>query len=359
MSEQLESSTDNHISVLLVDDSSIIRRALTNIIEQDTLIKVVKSVSDGQLGISAAAAVKPDIVVLDIEMPNMDGITALPKILEASPKSKVIMFSTLTEKGADISLKALSLGAVECIAKPTTAADVGANSLFNQQIIGIIKGLVPHKTLATQIAPTAQPPAQLTTTPSTFRGKPSIIAIGSSTGGPQALFEVISHFEGFDVPIIVTQHMPAHFTKMLATHIQTHTGISAHEASEAMPVENGNVYVAPGGHHLKIVKNDDQLVCKIDDGPPENFCKPSVDPMFRSVIDLYGPSVLGIILTGMGNDGLPSSQQLVEKGGRLIAQNEETCVVWGMPRAVAEAGICTEILPLENIGPWVKQTMGI
>ncbi len=353
------------ITVMLVDDSAIIRGALSRIIEKDPVIQVVSSVMNGELAVSAAATKKPDIVILDVEMPVMDGLTALPKIIESSPKSKVIMFSALTERGAEVSIKALSLGAVECIGKPSSAQDVGEGSDFEQNLISIIKGLAPRPQAAppVNIASSAAPKTStaqnftLHENPHAYTSKPAMIAIGSSTGGPQALFEVIKNFKGFDIPIVVTQHMPATFTKMLAQHIENNTGLPAREGEHGMMIENGHVYIAPGGFHMLIEKSDEGLHIKIDDGPPENFCKPSVDPMFRSVIDIYGQRVLGVILTGMGNDGLPSAKTLVEKNGRVIAQDEETSVVWGMPGAVAQAGICSKVLPLNQIGPWVKQAV--
>ena len=190
------------------------------------------------------------------------------------------------------------------------------------------------------------------------RAVKKVIAVGSSTGGPQALFEVIKSFKDFDIPIVITQHMPATFTKILSEHIQQQTGVPSHEGEEDMLIENGNVYVAPGGFHMHLVKKEDNTVrIHLDDGPAENFCKPSVDPMFRTAIDIYGNKTLGVILTGMGNDGLGGGKVLTEQGGRLIAQDEETSVVWGMPGAVAQAGLCSEVLPLDQIGPWVKKAV--
>ncbi len=353
------------IHVVLVDDSAVIRGALSRIIEADPEIKIVGSLSNGEMAVSSAQKYKPHIIILDIEMPIMDGLTALPKIQEVSPDSKVIMFSALTNEGASETLKAFALGAVECIVKPSSTQDVGVGSDFQKKILNTIKCLVPaeerraaeQQTQAPQAA-TTQPLQKTSFTlyddALSYKGKPELIAIGSSTGGPQALFEVLNNFTGFDVPIVITQHMPATFTKILAEHIQQHTNIPAHEGEEGMALENGHIYVAPGDYHMHLVKDGVQTVIHLDGGPPENFCKPSVDPMFRTALEIYGNKILGVILTGMGNDGLGGGKMLVEKGGRLIAQDEETSVVWGMPGAVAQAGICSEVLPVTGIGPWVR-----
>ncbi|MCB9982390.1 MAG: chemotaxis response regulator protein-glutamate methylesterase [Rhodospirillales bacterium] len=352
---------------MLVDDSAVIRGALSRILEEAPDIKVVASVANGEMGIGSARKYQPHIVILDIEMPIMDGIVALPKILEASPNSKVIMFSSLTEKGADISLKALSLGAVECIVKPSSASGVGQGSEFQKNLLATVRGLVPQgeRTATAGVRPTAPaaPAAgsvesfSLRSQIGVFPGKPAILAIGSSTGGPQALFEVIKSFKGFDIPIVITQHMPATFTKILAEHIGQQTGVEAHEGAEGMKVEKGKAYVAPGGHHMKIVKEGLDLVIRLDDGPPENFCKPSVEPMFRSVIDVFGNKVYGLILTGMGNDGIGAGKLLNDGGGHLVAQDKATSVVWGMPGAVAKAGYCTFVLPLNEIGPHIRRAV--
>jgi len=365
------------IHVMLVDDSAVIRGALTKIIEKDPAIKIVASVSNGEMAVSSAEKKKPHIVILDIEMPVMDGITALPHILKASPASKVVMFSSLTEKGASITLKAFSLGAVECLVKPSTSQSVGDGSPFQKDLLHLLKNLVPESQRIESNTESAANPAPKTTTGIPFSAKPqtatfdiqlrkelpglkerpAILAIGSSTGGPQALFKVCKHFTGFSIPIVITQHMPPTFTKILAEHIAQQSGIPTLEGADGMPLENGKIYVAPGGIHMKIAREGGKLCIRLDNGPPENFCKPSVDPMFRSVIDLFGSKVLGVILTGMGSDGLGGGKLLVEKGGRLIAQDEASSVVWGMPGAVAKAGLCSEVLPLNNIGPWIRKTV--
>lgn len=354
---QPNSAANSKIKIMLVDDSAVIRGMLTNILSAEPDFEIIKSVTDGQKALDAVLDANPDVILLDVEMPIMDGMTALPKLLEKAPKAKIVMCSTLTVRNATITLDALKIGATECIGKPTNPNDIKPGGEFQQNLVNIIRELGHAGAPASQSATPAAP--ALNTRADAYKGKPSLIAIGSSTGGPQALFEVISHLTKVDVPIVLTQHMPATFTKILAQHISNHTGITAVEAEDGMLIENGVLYVAPGGYHMLLKRNEGgALVAKLDNGPPINFCKPAVDPMINSAVEIFGNKVLGVILTGMGHDGLESGKQLVEKGGRLIAQDEETSVVWGMPGAVAHAGLCSEILPLKQIGPWIQRAAG-
>lgn len=353
------SENSDFVKVMLVDDSVVIRGALAKIIESQNGVKIVDSISNGEMAISSAKRHQPDIVILDIEMPVMDGLTALPKILQESPQSKVIMFSNLTEKGAHVSLKAISLGAVECLVKPSSGDGLSEGSPFQDRLMSLISTFAQGKALkVTQpddgnFKPIQKEPPPLCDDSLSYKGKPKLLAIGSSTGGPNALFRVVSHFKGFDIPIVITQHMPPTFTNILAKHVEQHTGIPTFEGEEQMPIQPGHVYIAPGGHHMHLVDDKGSVVIHLDDSPPINYCKPAVDPMFQSAIKIYGNKVLGVILTGMGHDGLYGGKDLVEAGGRLIAQDEKTSVVWGMPGAVANAGLCSQILPLNEIGPWV------
>ena len=390
MPRQGDNNNQDAIKVMLVDDSAVIRGALTRLLEEDPAIEIISSVTNGEVAIGSAERHKPDIVILDIEMPVMDGITALPQILKRSPNSKVIMFSTLTEKGAQVTIKALALGAVECLVKPGPG-EAKSGGDFQQNLIKLIKNLCPrsrrasgpagisgaanpspssgssqaqHITPQAALAKTAAQSTKprnsvsLRSSAGLYTGKPAILAIGSSTGGPQALFQVLKNCNGFNIPIVITQHMPATFTKILAQHITQQTGLSAQEGENGMVVENGKVYVAPGGFHMLFeTGSNQQMRIKLDDGAPVNYCKPAVDPMFESLIKIYGNKVLGVILTGMGHDGLGGGKTLSEMGGRLIAQDEQTSVVWGMPGAVATAGICTAVLPLDEIGPWIKKAV--
>jgi two-component system chemotaxis response regulator CheB len=363
---------EGKIRVMLVDDSAVIRGLISRTLEKDGSINIVSSVSNGEMAVNAIHRADPDIVILDIEMPIMDGITALPLLLKEKPGLKVLMCSTLSQRGADISLKALALGATECIAKPTSSTEMSAAGDFSSELLRLIKGICaapsPRRAApgTVELRPRSPRPArpyfppkgpvQVTLRHDSFAyaGKPDIIAIGSSTGGPAALLQLMKSFKGFDVPIILTQHMPKTFTTVLAKHITTSCGVPCHEGATGMVLEKGHVYVAPGGFHMLLQKSADRVYIQIDDGPPENYCKPSVDPMLRSAIEIYGRKILAVILTGMGHDGLASCRMLVEMGGRLIAQDQATSVVWGMPGAVAEAGLCTAVLPLGEIGAWVQ-----
>lgn len=355
-------SIQSKITVILVDDSSVIRGALARIIETDPDIEIVASVANGEMAISVAKSKKPDVMILDIEMPVMDGLTALPSILEQSPKTKIVMFSALTEKGADITIKAMALGAVECIVKPRSSQDTGPGSEFHRYITGLIKTLggkhdtPPPRAAPTQVVP--KPKTQQSTVGLKNFAPPEIIAIGSSTGGPQALFNVLKKVGTVNLPIVITQHMPATFTKILANHITQHTSMPATEGENDMLVENGKIYVAPGGKHMIFKKQGGRLTIQINDGEPENFCKPAVDVMLRSLTEIYKDKILCVILTGMGHDGLKSARVLHDIGGRIIAQDEATSVVWGMPGAVANEGICNKILPLDDIGACIKTIVG-
>lgn len=380
MSSATTPTENDPIHVMLVDDSAIVRGFIGRMLESDPAIKIVASVSNGEQGVTSAARHHPDVVILDIEMPVMDGITALPQILKASPGVKVIMCSTLTLRNAEITFKAFQLGATDCIAKPSNSSEIHGAADFKIDLLNRVKGL--GKRSSTPTRPVSPPPTSPVSSASgTFSGggnttlkqktpftlrqhlpgevfRPNLLAIGSSTGGPQALFHVIKHFKDFDVPIIVTQHMPATFTKILAQHITQNTGVEALEGETGMKVERGKVYVAAGGHHMTFEKRGMDIQILLNEEPPENFCRPSVDPMLRSAIDIWGPKFLTVILTGMGQDGLEGSKLVVNGGGRVIAQDQETSVVWGMPGHVAIKGLCSAVLPLQDIGPYVRQKFG-
>ncbi len=357
---------NNKITVMLVDDSSVIRRALSRIIDADSDIEIISSVSNGEMAVSMARIKKPNIVLLDVEMPIMDGLTALPKILEASPETKVIMCSSLTAKGADITIKAMTLGAVGSVVKPSSAQETGEGSEFQKNLIRLIKALgdnknahttkpQPSATVSKEIKPRyGASDYTLKNNISVSSSPPKILAIGSSTGGPNALFTVLKDVGKINVPIVITQHMPATFTAILAKHIEQNTGIETLEAQDGMIVESGKAYVAQGGKHMLFEMVGAQLKIKLDDGAQENFCKPAVDPMLRSLIEIYGDKILCVILTGMGSDGLKGASALSDKGGEIIAQDKETSVVWGMPGAVAMAGICSKVLPVNDIARSIK-----
>ena len=373
--------------VMVVDDSAVIRGLLTRALEGDPEIRVVASVGDGQMAINSLQRNSIDVIVLDIEMPVMDGITALPKLLAVAPQVKIIMASTLTLRGADVSMRCLQAGAADYIPKPTSTREVGGAEDFKRELVskvkalgaaarragsrsrGEIRPLMPLPTIQTAAERAAGAPAPA---PSPFRRpepgpitlrpfpnppvRPDIVAIGSSTGGPQALFEVLSHLKGLTQPIMITQHMPATFTTILAEHISRQCGLAAAEAKDGEVIAGGRVYIAPGDFHMLVAQRAGQNVLTLSKDPPENFCRPAVDPMMRSIVKGFGArKVLACILTGMGQDGLRGCTEVVNQGGVLIGQDEARSVVWGMPGAVAQAGLCSAILPLKEIGPTLRK----
>ncbi len=347
----IDAPNGKRASVLIVDDSAVIRAIIRRTLEQAGDIDVVGVVHNGAEAVSAVARLSPDVVVLDIEMPVMDGLTALPLILKEKPATLVLICSTLSARGADVSMRALSLGVADCILKPgresiTTAID------FQEQLLRTIRTLaLSLKRISVQrIAPVLKP--------SPLVGSlPRVLAIGSSTGGPKALTELLKGLKNLPVPIVITQHMPKSFTALLAQNLQQQCGFSCVEGSDGMILKAGCAYIAPGGLHMTFVQRGTDTVIKLDDGPQENYCKPSVNPMLRSLIQIYGGRIQVAILTGMGSDGLEGCRQVVENGGHVIAQDEATSVVWGMPGAVTTAGLCTAVLPLAQMSGWLRQAV--
>ena len=358
------------IRVLVVDDSHVIRGLLSRSLDSDPGIKVIATASNGKAAIDEVTRTEIDVVVLDIEMPVMDGMTALPQLLAARPGMQIIMASTLTLKGASISMKALSKGAADYVPKPTSTGEINSAEDFKRELITKVKswGAVARRrkgsaarsgsaevvTSAARRFPVG--PIKLRETPTLFR--PDCIAIGSSTGGPQALFKVFQMMgKVTNLPVFVTQHMPATFTTILAEHLGQASGMPAAEAKDGEPVVAGRIYVAPGDFHMTVAVESGRKVLHLDKNPPENFCRPAVDPMLRSLAKAYNGKVLTVILTGMGQDGLKGGQELSAAGGVIAAQDEATSVVWGMPGAVTNAGLCSAVLPLSDIGPYVRKAI--
>ncbi|MDA1327225.1 MAG: chemotaxis response regulator protein-glutamate methylesterase [Proteobacteria bacterium] len=357
---------------MLVDDSAVIRGFFRCAMEAEPAIEVVSSVGNGQSAVEVLAKVKADVIVLDIEMPVMDGLTAIPKLLAIDPDVKIIMASTLTLANADISLKAMSIGATDYIPKPSTTAELHSAGTFKSDLIekilalGRAKRKLPPEdqevpgVAATKVAARAgaarsgpivlRRPAIL---PATF------LAIGSSTGGPQALLKVVAGLgQDFDLPVLITQHMPPTFTGILADHLSKVANREVKEASDGDVVRAGSIYVARGDYHMVAVKDGSNVVIRLNQDPPENFCRPAVDVMLRSLSKLYGNRLLTVILTGMGHDGLLGGREVVDAGGTLIAQDEATSVVWGMPGAVTNDGLCSAVVPLEKIAAKIRELSG-
>lgn len=352
------------VRVLVVDDSSVIRSIICKILEAEPDVEIVGSAPNGEIAIGIYKRTKPDIMFMDIEMPVMDGITALTQIMELDRQAKVVMCSTLTVDNAEITMRAMRIGAIDYISKPTSHSEINGSDDFKARLLRLAKGItgtgVSAQVPTTTSKPSTVAGVPVSTKPLSLRPeplvhwKPKIVAIGSSTGGPQALFEVMKALKGIKVPVVITQHMPATFTRLLAQHISTQAGFECVEGADGMTLENGKAILAPGGKHMGFAKNAaGQVVVKLNDGPPENYCKPAVDPMYRSLVDHFDNKILSVILTGMGADGQKGAQMLVDKGGFCVAQDQATSVVWGMPGAVATAGLCSAVLPLNKIAPWV------
>lgn len=368
------------IRVLVVDDALVIRGLISRMLEAAGGIEVVATAADGKRALSLLERNPVDVVVLDIEMPVMDGLEALPQIVANHPAVEVVMASTLTQRNAEISLKAMQLGAADYVAKPSSSSELRGADVFKQDLVDKVRALgrvakrrrgrsgsaaaSPTRQVgratggAAPARPAAQPAAtkdiSLRRMPAAFR--PQCIAVGSSTGGPQALFKVLKDLGPVDQPVFITQHMPATFTRILAEHIARSTGRECAEAQDGEAVKAGRLYVAPGGKHMVVEAKVAGKILRLDDGPPENFCKPAVDPMLRSLTKAYGGKVLCAILTGMGSDGAKGAEHLADAGGVVFAQDEATSVVWGMPGATAQRGAAMQVLPVDGMGKALRQT---
>ena len=345
------------VKVMVVDDSAVIRGIVSRWIEADSEMTAV----NGQDAIERAKTTKPDVIVLDIEMPIMDGITALPHLLKVSPSTKIIMASTLTRRNAEISLKALSLGATDYVPKPTSLGGGSAAEEFRRELLMRITAIGRKRVSGGRLA-TASVPAGAADGPIALRKAslipPQILAIGASTGGPQALVQVVGAIApNLNVPVLITQHMPATFTAILAESLSRSSGLKCVEAAHGMRLENGRVYVAPGDFHMTIKGKGGPI--ELNQAAPENFCRPAVDPMFRSVSAAYGPATLAVVLTGMGADGRDGARVVASGNGTILAQDEASSVVWGMPGAVAHAGYASAVLPLQSIGLELRKYLGL
>lgn len=357
---------------MVVDDLAVARGFLRRWIEAEPGIEIVAALRTGREAIDHFERADPDVVVLDIAMPDMDGITALPHLLAKKPGLAVIIASTLTRRNAEVTLKALSLGALDCVQKPD-AQGAMSNDAYRHCLISRICELgkrtrqrvrTPDRLRAPPLlrrrfnpvgSANTQPPAiSLRPMPITV---PRVLVIGASTGGPQALTELCGRLGSVidSAPVLVTQHMPPTFTTILAEHLARATGRPAREAIDGEPIRAGHIYVAPGNRHLRIARANGEPVAILDNSSPVNFCKPAVDVMFSSAAEVWGGWVLGVVLTGMGSDGLNGAADIVNSGGAIFAQDEATSVVWGMPGSVAEAGLCSKVLPITEIAPTLSR----
>jgi two-component system chemotaxis response regulator CheB len=336
--------------VLVVDDAVVMRRMLTDIIGSDPELEVVGTAPNGKVALARIEQLDPDVVTLDIEMPEMDGIETLAAIRKIRPRLPVIMFSTLTRRGAAATIDALANGASDYVTKP---ANVGSTAegieQIREQLVPRIKALA----LRTAPAPTLRhAPVGGTSVLSRLQAVERIdaVLIGTSTGGPNALEVVLSAItEPLPVPVLIVQHMPPNFTALLAERLDRSSAMRVVEAAHGLRVEDGTAYVAPGGHHMEVVGPAGLATIVLTDDPPVHSCRPAVDVLFTSAAQVYGAAQLGIVMTGMGRDGTRGCEAISERGAEVYVQDEATSVVWGMPGFVVGAGLAHRVLPLEEI----------
>jgi two-component system chemotaxis response regulator CheB len=370
----LSSTRQEPLRVMVVDDSVVIRGLISRWVASEPDMVVAASLRTGLEAVNQLDRIKPDVAVLDIEMPELDGISALPQLLAKKRDLIIIMASTLTRRNAEISFKALSLGAADYIPKPETTREASAAEIFHHDLIQKIRSLGAKLRRSGHVSPAHAPapapahdksrepvlrhaPAPAAHPPLVRRAfsnqAPRVLLIGSSTGGPQALMSLVTELGPVidRFPVLITQHMPPTFTTILAEHLARSSRRPAHEAVDGEIVKAGRIYLAPGGRHMRVARHGVDVVIALDNGPPVNFCKPAVDPLFTSAIDIWQGGTLALLLTGMGSDGMRGGKEIVAAGGSVIAQDEATSVVWGMPGSAANAGICSAILPLNQIAP--------
>ncbi len=332
------------IRILIVDDSSVIRKILGEGLAADPGLEVVGTAGTGSIALSKIPQVNPDLVTLDIEMPGMNGLETLAAIRKTYPKLPVIMFSTLTERGAAITLDALALGASDYVTKPsnTGSLDVTLNQI-RAQLIPKVKALC-----ASRLSRLSAPAAPLRrATPVGDAPRVEVLAIGTSTGGPNALAELLPAIPGdFPVPIVIVQHMPPVFTRLLASRLNDRSALTVQEGSPGQSLKAGEAWIAPGDFHMTLESQGTSVRLSTNQDPPENSCRPAVDPLFRSVAKVFGCHALAVVLTGMGADGVNGCQHIREKGGQVYVQDEASSVVWGMPGSVAAAGLANGVYPI-------------
>ncbi|MGE0814075.1 MAG: chemotaxis response regulator protein-glutamate methylesterase [Vicinamibacterales bacterium] len=347
----------SRIRVLIVDDAVVIRRLVGDVLAADPDIEVVGTAANGRIALQKIPQCNPDVVTMDVEMPDMNGIETVRELRKTWTKLPVIMFSTLTERGGVATLDALAAGASDYATKPANVGSVTAGlETVRTDLIPKIKALAGRV-----VAPPAPPkpvraavPPAAATTPATGAARPAsdiaLVAIGVSTGGPNALAELLPALPAnLPVPIVITQHMPPMFTRLLADRLDAQSAIEVVEGQAGMRLKPGTAYIAPGDYHMVLERVATGTVLALNQDPPENSCRPAVDVMFRSAVELHHGAVLGVILTGMGQDGLRGCELLRDAGGQVIAQDEASSVVWGMPGFVARAGLADRVLPLNMI----------
>ncbi len=348
------------IRVLVVDDSVVIRRLVTHALEEDPEIAVVGTAANGSIALQRIPQYNPDVLTLDIEMPEMDGLETLRHLRRDYPQLRVIMFSTLTERGAAITLEALTLGASDYVTKASNEGSLDRSmARLREELVPKIKQffILPARVgAAARLEPAqvrvAAPIWRNTLTLQSLKIRPRVVVIGVSTGGPTALGAILPHLPAeFPLPILLVQHMPPLFTRFLAERLCTSCRLRVKEASQGDRVAAGTILIAPGDFHMKVAVKDGENHVFLDQSPPQNSCRPSVDALFSSIGEVYGGAAIAVVLTGMGQDGLRGAEILKTRGASILAQDEASSVVWGMPGAVVNAGLADCVLPLDQVVP--------
>jgi two-component system chemotaxis response regulator CheB len=347
------------IRVLVVDDSVVIRRLVTQALSEDPGIEVVAAAANGLIALQRIPQANPDVITLDVEMPEMDGLETLRRIRKDYPNLRVIMFSTLTARGATATIDALMLGADDYVTKAANVGKVGESlAALRGELVPRINQFFLRAEPSSGAVSVARPMPGRGPRPvrvvADFRPHlaPKALVIGVSTGGPTALSHIVPALPGdFRLPVLIVQHMPPLFTRLLAERLQKQTALKVVEAAEGLAVQRGTVYIAPGDYHMRVRQQGDRVVVALDQAPPENSCRPAVDVLFRSAHEVYGGQVVSVILTGMGQDGLRGVELLRSSGARVIIQDEATSVVWGMPGAIARANLADAIVGIDDIVP--------
>jgi two-component system, chemotaxis family, protein-glutamate methylesterase/glutaminase len=335
--------------ILIVDDSVVVRKLLCEALSSDPQLEVVATASDGRIALAKIAQLHPDLITLDVEMPNMNGMETLVELRKLHPQLPVIMFSTLTERGAAATLDALSLGASDYVTKPIhSSGPTAAIATIQAELLPKIKALCAR---SPQKPVLVLPPRLAPAVRRTAHRRIEVVAIGTSTGGPNALAAVVPCIpRDFPVPIVIVQHMPPLFTRLLAERLTAHSQISVREGSTGTMLCPGQAWLAPGDFHMTVKRSGVSARLELNQDPPENSCRPAVDVLFHSVAEAYHGNCLAVVMTGMGADGVIGCRFIREQGGEVIVQDEASSVVWGMPGLVHSSGLADAVYPLDQLG---------